>query len=43
LEVLLVEMLVPFVGEAEIQEKPMAPIFKEYLVPAYFVYSAVKC
>ena len=42
LEVLLVEMLVPFVGEAEIQEKPMAPVLQEYLISAYLVYSAVE-
>ena len=42
-KVFFVELLVPLIREAEIQEQPSLSVFEEYLVAADFVDAAVEC
>ncbi len=41
-KVLLIELLVSFIREAEIQEKPATPVLQKYLVPAYLADTAIE-
>jgi hypothetical protein len=43
LQVLLIEQLVPLVGEAEIQQQPPLSVFEQDFVAADFVDAAVEC
>ena len=41
-KVLLIELLVSFIGEAEIQKQPAIPVLQKYLVPASLVDTAIE-